>query len=152
MDENQRLKQVIGLFFLFLQKKFFLLSSYLNYKNCLFHRWRICLALKHMYLNKVSHLSQSPTFAAHLILKTMTVQTHLSSWGKFVKFLKILVFQMKYEIIFRIQSKDICIKPQYLGAIEDIVVVSVEELDQTDKFVLRFSYFSGFSITICTIF
>ena len=85
MEENQRLKQVIGLFF---KKKFFLLSFYLSYKKCLFHRWRICLALKHMYLNKVSHLSQSPIFAAHLILKTMTVQTYLSSWGKFVKFLK----------------------------------------------------------------
>ena len=57
-----------------------------------FHRWRICLALKHMYLNKVNHLSQSPIFAAHLILKTMAVQTYLSSWGKFVKFLKIFSF------------------------------------------------------------
>ncbi|XP_050260234.1 MADS-box protein SVP-like isoform X1 [Quercus robur] len=54
MEENQRLKQV---------------------------RWRICLALKRMYLNKVSHLSQLPIFAAHLILKTMKVQTYLSSWG-----------------------------------------------------------------------
>ena len=59
---------------------------------------------------------------------------------------------MKYEIIFKIQLKDICIKPQYLGAIWYIVVVSVEELDQTNNFALRFSYFSGFSITVCTIF
>ena len=68
------------------------LSSYLSYKKCLFHRWRICLALKCMYLNKVSHLSQLPIFAAHLILKTMTVQTYLSSWGKFMKFLKFFSF------------------------------------------------------------
>ena len=89
MEENQQLKQVIGLYF---YRKIFLLSFYLSYKKFLFHRWRICLALKHMYLNKVSHLSQSPIFAAPLILKTVIVQTYLSSWGKFVKSLKILSF------------------------------------------------------------
>ena len=35
---------------------------------------------------------QSPIITAPLILKTVTVQTYLSSWGKFVKSLKILSF------------------------------------------------------------
>ena len=83
-------------FFFNYRKKLFLLSSYLSYKKYLFHRWRICLALKHMYLNKISHLSQSPIFVAHLILKTMTVQTYLSSCGKFVNSYNFLIFWMKY--------------------------------------------------------
>ena len=88
MAENQRLKQVIGLSLSFFVILFSIFSSfYFSHKKCLFHIWRICLALKHMYLNKVSHLSQSAIFATHLILlKTMTIQTLLSSWGKFVKF------------------------------------------------------------------
>ena len=86
MAENQRLKQVIALSLSFFVILFSIFSPfYFSHKKCLFHRWRICLALKHMYLNKVGHLSQSAIFATQLILlKTMTVQTLLSSWGKFV--------------------------------------------------------------------
>ena len=151
MEENQRLKQVIGLFFNYRKSS----SSSLPIsviKKCLFHRWRICLTLKHMYLNKVSHLSQSPTFAAHLILKTMTVQTYLSSWGKFVKFLK--RFSFLDEVWNNIQDS---IKG-YLhqtSIFRGHIAYSCSfnsQLDQANKFVLRFSYFFGFSITICTIF
>ena len=146
MAENQRLKQVIGLSLPFFVILFSIFSPfYFSHKKCLFHRWRIYLVLKHMYLNKVSHLSQSAIFATHLILlKTMTVQTLLSSWGKFVKFhwfqlFSLLLslfffflgvggwgFWMKYEIRFRIQAKYIYIKPQYLGALyllKHVVVV-----------------------------
>ena len=140
MAENQRLRQVIGLSLSFVVILFSIFSLFISViKKCLFHRWRICLALKHMYLNKVSHLSQSAIFATHLILlKTMTVQTLLSSWGKFVKFHWFQLFSllfffwggwgfwMKYEIRFRIQSRYIYIKPQYLGALyllKHVVVV-----------------------------
>lgn len=85
MEENQRLKQVISLFvvsffcfFLFMYD-----ISLLIKKKMYLHRWRIFLAFKHTYLNKVSHLSQSPIFAVYLILlKTMTAQRLLSGWGK----------------------------------------------------------------------
>ena len=143
MAENQRLKQVIGLSLSLFVILFSIFSPfYFSHKKCLFHRWRICLALKHMYLNKVGHLSQSVIFATQpILLKTMTVQTLLSSWGKFVKFhwfqmFSLLLFfffflvggcfWMKYEIRFRIQSKYIYIKPQYLGALyllKHVVVV-----------------------------
>ena len=96
------IKKGIGLslsFFVILFSIFF--PFYLSHKKCLFHGWRICLALKHMYLNKVSHLSQSAIFATHLILlKTMTVQTLLSSWGKFVKFHWFQLFSLLLFLFF----------------------------------------------------
>ena len=79
-------------FFFFFYRKNSSSSLSISIIKNVFHRWRICLALKQMHLNKVSHLSQSPIFAAPLILKTMTIQSYLSSWGKFVKSLKIFSF------------------------------------------------------------
>ena len=47
MAENQRLKQVIGLSLSFFVILFSIFSSfYFSHKKCLFHIWRICLALK----------------------------------------------------------------------------------------------------------
>ena len=162
MAENQRLKQVIGLSLSFFVILFSIFSSfYFSHKKCLFHIWRICLALKHMYLNKVSHLSQSAIFATHLILlKTMTIQTLLSSWGKFVKFHWFQLFSLLLSFFFgevwnKIQDSSQVYLHQtsiFRGLIftKACSCGSMEELDQTEKSVQRFNYFSGFSIRIST--
>ena len=173
MAENQRLKQVIGLSLSFFVILFSIFSPfYFSHKKCLFHRWRICLVLKHMYLNKVSHLSQSAIFATHLILlKTMTVQTLLSSWGKFVKFHWFQLFSLLLFLFFLGGGGvGVGFLDEVWNKIQDSIQVylrqtsvfrcliftkacscgSIEEIDQTEKSILRFNYFSGFSITIST--
>ena len=121
-----------------------------------------------MYLNKVSHLSQSAIFATHLILlKTMTIQTLLSSWGKFVK---LHWFQLFSLLSFFFWGGGVGVLDEVWNKIQDSSQVylhqtsifrgliftkacscgSMEELDQTEKSVLRLNYFSGFSIRIST--
>ena len=158
MAENQRLKQVIGLSLPFFVILFSIFSPfYFSHKKCLFHRWRIYLVLKHMYLNKVSHLSQSAIFATHLILlKTMTVQTLLSSWGKFVKFHWFQLFSLLLSFFFFFFMGGVGFLDEVWNKIQDSIQVylhqtsifrgliftkacscgSIEELDQTEKSVL----------------